>query len=30
MGDELQKLYKEVMREMDCTKEYINDVDEYR
>ena len=25
-----KKLYKEVMREMDCIKEYINDVDEYR
>ena len=25
-----KKLYKEVMGEMDCIKEYINDVDEYR
>lgn len=25
-----KKLYKEVMGEMDCVKEYINDVDEYR
>ena len=25
-----KKLYKEVMKEMDCIKEYINDVDEYR
>lgn len=25
-----KKLYKEVMREMDCIKEYINDVDEDR
>ena len=25
-----KKLYKEVMGEADCIKEYINDVDEYR